>query len=134
MRNLRLPKALLASLLLTAPLVLSSTPHVIFNIAQEVLLQDRGQVRKNFYLNMGRNQGVRTGVILEVFRIISRINPYKTKKHYNFRTKVGEIKIIHSEDDSAIATLHSLKRRKGALFFEVDGIIIGDHVAVKVDP
>ena len=111
-----------------------SKNHVIFNIAQEVPLDDATRPIKNFYINMGQNQGVQEGVILDVFRVVSRIDPYEAKKHYNFKVKIGELKILHSEDDSAIGGPHSFTTSKDALYFEVDGIMIGDHVAVKIDP
>lgn len=131
--NCFLQKLVLA-LLLIISFKADARNHVIFNIAQEVSLSDSARPLKNFYVNMGQNQGVQEGVILDVFRVISRIDPYKTKKYYNFKVKIGELKIIHSEDDSAIAILHSLKASKDALYFEVDGVMIGDHVAVKIDP
>ena len=117
------------------PLGLCSTGQFIFNIAHEIPLEDGIVPVKNFYINMGRNQGIEEGVILNVYRVISRVDPYKTKKHHNFKVKVGEIKVLHSEDESAIAIHHliahdSLPRQ---FYFEVDGMMMGDHVSVKVE-
>ena len=106
---------------------------MVFSIVQEVSLGDGDVVRKNFYINMGQNQGVREGILLDVFRVISQVDPYQAKKRYNFKVKVGELQVIHSEDDSAIAVLKSFNLDKKALYLEVEGIMIGDHVAVNID-
>ena len=106
--------------------------HIVFNIAQEVDLSDESRAVKSFYVNMGRSQGVREGVILNVFRVISRVNPYKTKKYYNFKIKIGELKVLHAESDSSMAILHLQTKNRNPLHVEVDGIMIGDQIAVKV--
>ena len=111
-----------------------SSRHIVFSIAQEVTLSDSDRPLKNFYVNIGRNQGIREGVVLDVFRVLSRLDPHKAERHYNFRAKVGELKIIHAESDSAIASLHPHQRQREELYFEVDGIMIGDYVAVQVTP
>ncbi|MCY4643686.1 MAG: hypothetical protein OXB88_03620 [Bacteriovoracales bacterium] len=104
---------------------------IVFSISQDISLKDNVKPLKNFYISMGKNQGVREGVILDVFRAISQINPYEMRKRYNFKVKIGELKIVYSEDHSAIAILHSLEIGKKNLSFEVEGIMIGDSVAVK---
>ncbi len=112
----------------------SAREYVVYNIGIEIPMSDEVIPKKNFYINMGSNQGLREGVVVDVFRVVSRIDPYKTKKRFNYKVKIGELEILHSEDDSAIASMSSLKNTdKDALYFEVDGIMIGDHVAVKID-
>lgn len=112
-----------------------STGQFIFNIAHEIPLEDNIEPLKNFYINMGRNQGIGEGTVLNVYRVISRVDPYKTKKHHNFKVKVGEIKVLHFEDEASIAVHHpiSADSHLKELYFDVDGIMMGDHISVKVE-
>jgi hypothetical protein len=109
--------------------------YIIYSIAQDIPMgHDNEIIQKNYYVNMGEKQGLEKGTILDVFRIISRLDPYETKKRYNYRVKIGELEVLHTEDDSAITNLKSVdgNQEKG-LFFDVQGMMIGDHIGVKVN-
>lgn len=125
--------ALIALLALFAAKNVHSREYVIYNIGLEVPMADNDSPKKNYYINMGSNQGLTTGNLVDVYRIVSRIDPYETKTRYNHKVKIGELKILHSEEESAIGMLNDLKAGKDAMYFEVDGIMIGDHVGVKID-
>ncbi len=107
--------------------------YIIFSIAQEFPMNDEHiDLKKNFYINMGKNQGLQNGGLLDVYRNISKMDPYTTKKRYDFRIKVGELKILHTEDESAIAEKYKLyAEEKDRPYFEVSHFMIGDFIKVK---
>ena len=108
--------------------------YIIYSIAQDIPMGlENEEVKKNYYINMGDKQGLDKGTILDVFRVISRLDPYETKKRYNYRVKVGELVILHTEENSAIANLNDLESPESKVYYEVPGMMIGDHVEVKVD-
>ena len=125
-----LVKVLFIALLATSAI---SRNYVVYNIGREIPMSDDHKPKKNFYINIGSNQGVEDGTVVDVYRIISRIDPYKTKKRFNHKVKVAELQVIHTEQDSAIGALKTMDVGKDALYLEVDGIMIGDHIAVKID-
>lgn len=107
--------------------------YVIFSLAQDLAMGLENEVvRKNYYVNMGKGQGVKKDSILDVFRIVSIQNPYDNKKRVNYKVKIGELKVIHSEDDASIATLH-VYEKEDVPVFELPQFMIGDHVAINVD-
>lgn len=108
--------------------------YIIYSIAQDIPMGVENEVvKKNYYMNIGSNQGVQEGSILDVFRLISRLDPYESKKRYNYRVKIGEIEVLHSEDNAAIGHLKGIRSDQRAPFFEVGQFMIGDHVNVKID-
>lgn len=124
-------------LALTLTLLLSQAAlarsYVIFNMAQDLPMGLENEViRKNYYINMGAGQGVKKDSILDVFRIVSVQNPYDNKKRVNYKVKVGELKVLHSSDDAAIAMVN--KYDTGDIpIFELNQFMIGDHVSINVD-
>jgi hypothetical protein len=122
---------LLVSLILSQSV--SARSYVIFSMAQDLPMGfDNEIVRKNYYINMGSSQGVKKDSVLDVFRIISVQNPYDNKKRVNYKVKIGELKVIHSSDDAAIAMLNSYEKEDVPIF-ELNQFMIGDHVAINVD-
>lgn len=89
-------------------------------------------VRKNYYINMGAGQGVKKDSILDVFRIVSVQNPYDNKKRVNYKVKIGELKVLHSSDEAAIAKMNSYETEETPIF-ELNQFMIGDHVSINVD-
>ena len=123
-------------LLLTTLLIsqnLWARSYVIFSLAQDLSMGVENEViRKNYYVNMGKGQGVKKDAILDVFRIISVQNPCDNKKRVNYKVKIGELKVIHASDEAAIATVNEYEKEDVPVF-ELPQFMIGDHVAINVD-
>lgn len=107
--------------------------YVIFSMAQDLPMGfDNEVVRKNYYINMGSGQGVKKDSILDVFRIISVQNPYDNKKRVNYKVKIGELKVLHSSNEAAIAMVNEYEKEDVPIF-ELNQFMIGDHVSINVD-
>lgn len=110
-----------------------SKEYIVYNIAQELPMGYKNEkVKKNYYVNIGAKQGLREGTILNVLRTISRTNPYKSKERYDYSVKVAEVKVIHVGEDSSIASMLAMKDTKDMPMFDINSVMIGDSVSVKV--
>lgn len=110
--------------------------YMIYSISQEFPMGIENEVlKKNYYVNIGSSQGIQSGTQLSVYRLISRTNPFSKERQerINYKVKIGELKIIHSEKNHAIAELAANNADSSPTFFEVNSLMIGDHVGVKVD-
>jgi len=106
---------------------------MIYSVAMDLPMGvDNEVLKKNFYVNLGSKQGVRKGALLDVFRIISVLDPYDNRKRVNYRVKIGELKVLHSNDEAAITVFHK-KEDKDMPVLDLDQFIVGDHVAVNTD-
>jgi hypothetical protein len=124
-------------LVLTLSLFLSQAAlarsYVIFNMAQDLPMGLENEViRKNYYINMGAGQGVKKDSILDVFRIVSIQNPYDNKKRVNYKVKIGELKVLHTSDEAAIAKVNEYESGEIPIL-ELNQFMIGDHVSINVD-
>jgi hypothetical protein len=89
-------------------------------------------IRKNYYINIGKNMGVYQGSLLNVTRVVSIVHPKNTMKKSTFQVKIGELKIIHSEENQAIGIKTQWTPKE--LKLDYDQFMIGDLVNVKVGP
>jgi len=127
-----LPVLFIIALTFTASMAIAKD-YVIYSISQDLPMGNKGEVvRKNFYVDMGTNQGLKKGSLLDVYRVVSVLDPYESKKRYNHRVKIGEVKVLHTEDSSAIAVLNKLEQEDETPVFEIGKMMIGDIVTVKV--
>lgn len=105
---------------------------IIYSIVQDIPMGQEGEiVKKNYYVNIGGQQGVREGSVLDVYRTISRVDPYSSKQRYNYKIKIGKLKILHSEDAAAIGVLKEMRSGEDAPLYEIDNFMIGDLVSVN---
>jgi hypothetical protein len=108
--------------------------YQVFGIDQEISLGlENENLAKNYYVNIGSNQGIQKGGTLNVFRNINKYNPYENKKRANYHVKIGELKIIHTEGEIAIAVLKELKTAEVDISVEVNSLMIGDQVMIKLN-
>ena len=129
---LELPALLMIVLTFTASMAIAKD-YVIYSISQDIPMGNKNEViRKNFYLDMGKSQGVSKGSVLDVFRIVSILDPYENKKRFNHKIKVGEIKVLHAEDGSSIGVLNKLESPDETPLFEISNVMIGDVVTAHV--
>lgn len=127
-------KLLTLLIFLTLGQAVQARSYVIFSMAQDLSMGTDGEIiRKNYYVNMGAGQGVKKDSVLNVFRIVSIQNPYDNKKRVNYKVKIGELKVIHSSEEAAIAMVKEYEKDDQTPIFELPQFMIGDHVSINVD-
>lgn len=111
-----------------------SRDHQIYSVSEEVPMGYENEIlKKNYYVNIGENQGVRKGTVLDVFRVISKLNPYENQKRINHRVKIGELQVLHADDEAAIGAFKEINDGREDPLFEIENFMIGDHVSVSVN-
>ena len=120
-------------LLVLIPTKPMAEDYIIYSITQDFPMGiDNEVLSKNFFINMGKRQGVRPGNELLVFRSISQLDPYGTKKRFNHLVEVGSLKVIHTEDSSSICIANKSNDKNEAVF-DIKSFMIGDKVEIKTD-
>lgn len=107
--------------------------HLIYSIEQEIPMgYDNEDLKKNYFVNIGINQGVDKGTKLDVYRVISKLNPYDNQKRINHKVKVGEMKVLYSTDEASIGIMSKYNDDKESPLFELEDFMIGDLVGISV--
>lgn len=127
-----LPVLFMVTLAFTASMAIAKD-YVIYSISQDIPMGVEKEVlRKNYYIDMGKNQGVSKGSVLDVYRVISVLDPYESKKRFNHKIKIGEVKILHAEEASSIGIMSKLEGEEETPVFEIGKLMIGDIVSAHV--
>jgi hypothetical protein len=108
---------------------------IIFSIEHDFPMtkEEEDNLKKNFFINLGSDQGVQKGSVLAVYRTISELDPYENKKRYDYKVKIGELKVIHTEKSSSIARhIQNASVDEDSPLFEIRNLMIGDKVEVNL--
>jgi len=127
-----LPVLFMVTLAFTASMAIAKD-YVIYSISQDIPMgYEKEILRKNFYIDMGKNQGVAKGSVLDVYRVVSVLDPYESKKRFNHKIKIGEVKVLHAEESSSIGVLNKLENIDETPVFEIGKLMIGDVVTAHI--
>ena len=67
---------------------IQSRDFIIYSVEHDLPMgHENEMLRKNYYLNIGTQQGISKGTTLDVYRAISQNDPFETKKRYNYNIK-----------------------------------------------
>jgi hypothetical protein len=121
---------------------------IIYSIGQEVPLKNKpkNQIhkqddqpiddeefpKKNYFINMGSNQGLKKGTKLNIYRHHSELDPYQNQMRFDFKIKVGQLEVIHTEKTTSITKLKNFLQEDSDIQLEIDAPIIGDIVEIDL--
>ncbi len=119
--------------LLLFPKMIYPKDFVIYSISQDIPMGYTNEIlRKNFYVDLGKSQGLKKGTLLDVFRVVSVLDPYGGKKRYNHKIKIGELKVLHAEENTSIGIMNKMELDAETPVLDVNAFMIGDLVNVNI--
>lgn len=128
-----LPRLAIICLIFTTSMGMARD-YIIYSISQDLPMGLENEIiKKNYYVNIGKQQGLKEGTVLDVIRTISRLDPYETKKRYNYNVNIGKLKVLHTENSSSIARMEEMLKGPDIPYLEIDSFIIGDKVDVHIN-
>lgn len=107
--------------------------YTVYALNQDLPMGETDEViNKNFFLTIGKEQGVYPGALLDVFRTLFVLNGSNSMERINHRVKIGEMRVIHSENRASVAVMENLLKGEKGLVLQFKGFRIGDEVSPKI--
>jgi hypothetical protein len=102
---------------------------VVYSVYRGLDLGNPGETPlKDYFVNMGSAQGVREGMKLEVIRRVSTYDLASQKLYKDVSFPFATLKVIHVENNAAIARLDKLAPAEQTPTMSVRAIMVGDLV------
>lgn len=129
--KMNLQKITFSVLMLLSFSILGSN-YVIYSVSHNLPMGEKKdeEIKKNYYVNIGLNQGVKEGTVLAVYRRVVKQDPYETKTRYTHKIKLAEVEVLHVENNTAITSLRNLDLGVNKPMIEIEAPMIGDSVEV----
>ena len=86
---------------------------------------------RDIYVNMGTNQGIKTGSKLTVYRTITTMDEINQKSGKNISFKIGNLQVIHTDRDIAIARVIDFLPPEKTPIGTYTNVMVGDLVEVS---
>lgn len=85
-------------------------------------------VQKDYYVNMGSAQGLKSGAVLDVFRKVASYDLSNQKLYKDLTLPVAKIRVIHAEPNAAIARVVQISPEDRTPALTPRAIMVGDLV------
>jgi hypothetical protein len=131
MKHLRLTLIILISLIISE---VRSKEYIIFSVEHQLDMghKKNDETFKNFFINMGKTQGVTKGTKLRVLRKTIKKNQLDNDKEYQTFIPIGVVKVIHSDEYSSIAIKDEVFSESGSsIILSPNSFMIGDVIKVN---
>lgn len=119
---------------LTLQIQVCANDYMIYSVEHELpMTNDVTEIQKNYYVNIGEKQGIKTGTVLDVHRIMILNDPYDKERRYRHKMKVGQLEVIHHDGDTSIAITKNFNSEEKRPILEIPAFMVGDQVSVNLN-
>jgi len=117
--------------ILAIPAKAAAADFVVYSVYKSLDLGNPGETpQKDYYVNMGSQNGVREGMILDVLRKVPTYDLLTEKLYRDVVFPIAKLRVIHSESGAAIARLEKLNPVEKTPAMPTRAVMIGDLVRV----
>jgi hypothetical protein len=114
------------------PVALSDETAIVYSVFKGIDLGNPNEmIQKDYFVNLGTNQGIRVGTVLEVARKSPSYDLTTEKLYKDLIFPFARIKVIHAEKDASIARLEKLYSQDVTPVLVPRSVIVGDLVRVS---
>jgi hypothetical protein len=116
---------------LLTPSALSDETAIVYSVFKGIDLGNPNEkVQKDYFINLGTNQGIHVGTILEVARKSPSYDLTTEKLYKDLIFPFAQVKVIHAEKDASIARLSKLYPEDKTPVLTPRSVIVGDLVRI----
>lgn len=113
------------------PSALSDTA-IVYSVYKGIDLGDPNEIlQKDYFVNLGVDQGIRVGTILEVARKAPSYDLTTEKLYKDLVFPFAQLRVIHAEKDAAIARLEKIYPPDKTPVVTPRSVIVGDLIRVS---
>jgi hypothetical protein len=113
------------------PTLALADSYQVFSIKSDFPMTDGQPLYRDVYVNLGTNQGVKTGSQLDVSRVMTTTDEINQKTGRNISFKIAKLKVIHAESDVAVARVIHFNSPDTTPIGTYANVMVGDQVEVS---
>jgi hypothetical protein len=121
----------LITILLLSTLTARADDHQVFGVKSDFPMTDAQVLYRDVYVNLGTNQGVKTGSSLDAFRSLTTVDEINQHVGKNISFKIAKLKVIHAEGDISVARVEKMLPPEQTPTGSFTNVMVGDTVEIS---
>lgn len=119
---------LILALLLAFPF--TSQAAEVFGVRTDFTLNNTETKYRDVYVNMGTEQGIKIGSLLDAFRTLTTIDEINQRTGRNISFRIAKLKVIHAEGSISVARVVQMMDPEATPVGTYTNVMVGDTVEV----
>lgn len=104
--------------------------YKVYGIRTDYPMADGQPLFRDVYVNMGTNQGIKTGSALDAYRNVTTVDELNQRVGKGMSFKIAKLKVIHAEAEMAVARVVQMLPPESTPIGAYTNVIVGDDVEV----
>ncbi len=104
--------------------------YKVFGIRTDFPMADEQPLFRDVYVNMGTDQGIKSGSTLDAFRVLTTVDELNQKTGRNISFKIAKLRVIHAESDVSVARVTQFLPPESTPIGSFTNVMVGDEVEV----
>ncbi|MBX9768962.1 MAG: hypothetical protein K2X47_16935 [Bdellovibrionales bacterium] len=104
--------------------------YQVFDVRRNLAMNSKDAVTRDYYVNAGTQDGLKTGMILSVYRRDPIFDAYDDIRD-DLYAPVGQIRLIHVQRTLSIARLVAISKNTTSPIVDFRSVMIGDRIDLK---
>ncbi len=109
----------------------SFASYQVYGIRTDFPMTDGQQTFRDVYVNMGTDQGIKVGSVLEAYRVVTTVDEINQRVGKNISFKIAVLKVIHAEGDIAVARVEKMLPAEVVPTGTFTNVMVGDRVDIS---
>jgi hypothetical protein len=102
--------------------------HQVFGIRTDFPMSDGQEIFRDVYVNMGTDQGIKVGSLLEASRVVTTVDEINQRTGRNISFPIAKLKVIHAEGNVAVARVVEMTKPELTPNGTYTNVMVGDQV------
>lgn len=107
--------------------------YSVFAIRKNLPLHDNEPIFRDYYINLGTDEGMRVGQYVAVKRRVPVIDIYRNKAQDDLIVPIAHLKVIHAQKSMCVARLASQVSPEQIPVVQFEQVMLGDRVELVED-
>jgi hypothetical protein len=121
-----------ASSIVALPNKAGADDFTVYSVYNALNMGNPGEVpEKDYYVNMGKTQGVHEGSVLEVTRKVATYDLLSERLYKEVTFPIAKLRVIHTEGNAAIARLDKFLPPEKTPVTSPRAVMVGDYVKIS---
>jgi len=100
----------------------------VFDVRKSLPLTGKEGTFRDYYVNLGTDNGAKVGSILSVKRRLPVIDVYRNQAQGDLVVEIAKLKVIHSQASMSVGRIVSLVNPKSIPVVQYESVMMGDQV------
>ena len=105
--------------------------HIIFGIKSDFPMSRKEVPRRDYYINLGTDSGIKKGSVLDVYRTVTTTDNINNRSSKSIQFVIARVRVIHADENISVGRIIEMLPPSDIPIAILNTVIVGDRVEIS---